>query len=302
MASLDVDKSALSSRSPFTGTLIVATGSSLANYTAAMLCYPLDTINTWIKLSDRGACVKTIIRNHIRKDGYRVLFKGGGTTFLQTFVPAFSYFFLYESLNRYGKKLLDRFEMQKYSMFLPGVTAGISEASSLLISVPIDTVRTRMQMNSPDYQYKSLFQGLSQVIRKEGYIRPFKASPLYLFNNIVQSMIFFQTYEYLRVKSKQQKKEATVISSLWNTAVATAVTCLITNPLDLLIIRYQSIDSSLVKLSVKKIAQDLYRKDGLPGLNRGLSFGMIYGIINACAYIPIYEELRKRYGFDFSDK
>lgn len=301
MATADLGNHALSKGGSMMGTMIVATGTSFANYMAAMLCYPLDTINTWIKLSNRGQRTNTIVRDHIRKDGFRVLFKGGSTTFLQCYVPTFIYFFLYENLNRYGKNFLDQMGWQKYSILMPGITAGISEALSLLISVPIDTVRTRMQMNSPQYQYRTLRQGLSQVIRNEGYIRLFKASPLYLFNSIMQSMIFFQTYEYLRVKMKQRNQTVTFADSIWNTVIATGVTCIITNPLDLLIIRYQTTDSNVNKLCIKSIAGDLFKRDGLHGLNRGLSVGMLYGILSACTYIPIYEELRKRYGYDFAE-
>ena len=305
MSAPDLKENTLQLSHPLRGKTIVAAGSAAAAYFTSLVCYPLDTINTWIKLSNRGDCTRSIIRNHIRKDGFKVLFRGSGSVFMHTAVPTFSYYFLYETLNRYSRKVLDRLGMQHYSLLIPGVTAGISESITLLLSVPIDTVMTRMQMNLPQYQYRSLSHGLKQVIKNEGYLRLFRASPLYLCYTVVQTMIFFQIYEYLRVKQMQRQgktnNQLTVADSVKNSAIATIATCLAMNPLELIIIRYQAVDSSVSRLSVKSIVQNLLLKDGFKGFSRGLMFSIGYGCLHACVSIPMYEELRKRYGYDFAE-
>jgi Mitochondrial carrier protein len=289
----------------FVANSIVAVGTAVANYVSDLMCYPLDTINTWIKLSSPRDSIRQIVRDHIKRDGYRVLFKGVNTQFILTFVPTYIYFFCYETANRYSRVLLEHLQMEKYIGAIPSVTSGLSQSISLLILVPMDALKTRMQTSSPFYKYNSVLHGLSDIIQREGYIRLFQASPVYIFHAIVFNMILFQAYETLRRGMMSRRKcsnnDLTMLDSLINTGLATMFAMSITNPLDLLIIRYQVTDSSKKKLSFSSIVKDVVKADGIKGLNRGVFFRTFYGSLSACLYLPFYEELRKRYGYDFSE-
>lgn len=284
--------------------LIVSSGSALANFFSDSLCYPLDTINTWIKTSSRKDSIPSLVRSHISKDGFKVLFRGINTQFYGVFFPSFLYFSCYEITNRLSRKLLERTNMEHYSKFIPTLTASVSEALSLLLIVPIDAVKTRYQLNTEGYRYSSVVHGVSDIIKKEGFLRLFLASPMYMVNLMVWNTLLFQTYEILRInqmhREKKEGKDLTLIDSLQHTLVATAFATFVTNPLDLILTRYQVVDSSKGELSFKKIVRDVYKTDGWRGLNRGVWFKVAYRCIDTCIYLPIYEELRKRYGEDFA--
>ena len=290
---------------PLIGNLKIAFGSASANFVADTLCYPMDTINTWIKTSSRHDRILPICREHIRKDGYSVLFKGVNTQFYVAFIPGFIYYFFYEFTNRVGKSCLDYIKRPHFAPFIPTFSAAISEFASLLIMVPMDALKTRMQLNIPEYNYPSLYNGLKDIIKKEGYIRLFQASPLYIFHALIFNMILFQVYELARIQmmKREHKKnsELTLVNSLQNTLIATVVATMITNPLDLIITRYQCIDSSQTHLSTRDIVRQVYRKDGIRGINRGVYFRTLYQCMESCIYLPVYEELRKRYGVDFAE-
>lgn len=290
----------------FVNNLKIAFGSALANFAADTLCYPMDTINTWIKTSSRHDNTMAICREHIKKDGVSVLFKGVNTQFYVAFIPGFIYYFFYEMTNRVGRNCLEYFNKSHFTPFIPTISAGISEMASLLILVPMDALKTRMQLNIPEYNYPSLMHGIRDIIKKEGYLRLFQASPLYIFHALIFNMILFQVYELSRInmmkRENKKNNELTLLNSLENTLIATVIATMITNPLDLVITRYQCIDSSQVKLSAFDVVRDVYKRDGIRGINRGVYFRTLYQCMESCIYLPVYEELRKRYGYDFADQ
>ena len=64
---------------------------------------------------------------------------------------------------------------QDKSVFLPLISAPISEFISILFYIPFDTVRTRMQALTNEYKYKNAFDGIKQIYRSEGMLRLFSA-------------------------------------------------------------------------------------------------------------------------------
>lgn len=290
--------------SPFLNNVKVAFGSALGSLISEIICYPFDTINTWVKTWPGNDKTPHIIRHNVKTDGFKVFYKGINTQFYVTFLPGFLYFLAYEMSNRQARKALEYMKLERLSGYTPIVTVTVSEFAALLILVPMDALKKRYQVNSDIFQYKSVRHGLSDMIKKEGYFRLFKASPLYLAYNVLYNIVLFQTYETLRIqqmkKERKENKDLTFADAVWNTAQATLLATLITNPLDVIITKYQVIDSSISKLSAKQVFVDTYRRGGIKGLNRGAVIKCFYRVIDTCIYLPIYEELRKSYGYDFA--
>ena len=284
--------------------LIVASGSGFANFASNTLCYPLDTINTWVKGSSLSRRIPHVIKDHLKSEGIQILYRGIGTQFTGVFIPSFIYFLSYEISNRLAKGFLDKRGWQAYSLYIPTFTATLSEVVALLVYVPVDTIKTRMQMNLPTQRYGSLRSGLMEVVRREGLIRLYTASPMYFLSAILLNTVLFQTYELQRISQMQRQNKSNgdlgVLDSVYHTLIASVVATLVTNPLDLIITRYQLIDGQSPALSMRKVTSDVIRKDGLIGLNRGLGIKTLYCATDACIYLPIYEVLRKSYGQDFA--
>lgn len=289
---------------PFINNLKVAFGGAFGGLVSEIICYPLDTINTWVKTWPGNDSIPQIIRHNVKTDGYKVFFKGMNTLFYVTFAPSFLYFLSYEMTNRQARVALEYFNLQRFSSYTPIVTATLSEFAALLILVPMDALKKRYQVNSEVFQYKSIRHGLTDMIQKEGYFRLFKASPLYLAYNVLFNICLFQTYETLRIqqmkREKKENKDLRFRDSVINTLQATLLATILTNPLDVIITKYQVIDSSVSKLSAKQVFLDTYRRDGIKGLNRGVVIKCVYRAFDTCLYLPIYEEFRKRYGYDFA--
>jgi len=285
-------------------TLLIAGGSAAANFFAELLCYPLDTVNTWIKTSYSQTTIRSLIQKNVQTEGLSVFYRGVNTQAFVSLVPSFIYFSAYEMLNRVARKFCDRMNWEKQVRYIPTVTSGLSECFSLLLMVPMDALKTRLQLNSPEYRYASISKGLKEMIKREGYVRLFKASPLYIFHAIIFNITLFQSYELFRIRmmevEKKTNEQLTLLDCVQNTICATAIAMAFTNPLDLVITRYQVVDSSVGKLSLKKIVKEIVKKDGWTGLNRGVVFRTLHGCLEACILLPVYEELRKKYGEDFA--
>lgn len=91
----------------------------------------------------------------------------------------------YEYLNSYAVKFTKSLEKDgeksKLNLLIPLITSPLAEVLSVISNnfyltiayIPFDTLRTRMQMNVPEYNYKGVFSGLMEISRKEGLMRLF---------------------------------------------------------------------------------------------------------------------------------
>ncbi len=82
---------------------------------------------------------------------------------------------------------------------VPLGSSALAEVVALLSYLPVDIVRTRLQLNQKQYNYPGLFKGLREVQRQEGLLRMYKASHLYMLNYISYTSIQFCLYEAIRI-------------------------------------------------------------------------------------------------------
>jgi len=133
--------------------------SSLGCWLADVIMFPIDTIATRIKVdTTKFISFKEQYRMIVANEGYRGMYRGISTSFNCAFVPSISYFAIYELLNQKSKDFINLrgYNQERLMNFVPFFTAGISEMVSLLFYLPFDTIRTRLQINHPDYQYTSI--------------------------------------------------------------------------------------------------------------------------------------------------
>ncbi len=146
------------------------------NLFSDLLLYPLDTIATRLKTYKTQVSFLQEFRKIIKCEGLQSLYRGVQTSFPTSFVPSLVYFFLYENMNKIGKKYLWENGFKDKTYLLPMITATAAETGSLAFLLPFDIVRTRLQMNSVQYRYSSILDGLTKIQQKEGFLRVFKAS------------------------------------------------------------------------------------------------------------------------------
>jgi hypothetical protein len=107
----------------------------------------------------------------MKLEGYRALYKGVQTSFYSCFFPCMIYFLSYEEL----LVVLDKqFGDHKHAKIgIPFMASAVAELLCLLLNVPLDIIRTRYQINTPEYQYKSVFHAIKETSQKEGFFRLF---------------------------------------------------------------------------------------------------------------------------------
>ena len=280
---------------------------SLFVWGSDLLFYPIDTITTRIRANHKEhLSFVEATRDYIKNEGVRTLYRGYVTTFSCAFVPAFVYFLFYENLKDASRRVLDRYKHEKLKVFIPAFSGAAAEILALLTYLPFDTVRTRLQANLPDYQYRSVSHGLREIHRKEGMLRVFKASHLYLVTSTVYTGIQFQFYEMMRTHLlhtyRRESHQLNIGEKLSVGVVASALACIIVNPLDFLLTRFQILDSSKHTLSVRSIVRDVLKNEGPSAFFKGLGAKIVFSGMYSIFYLPIYDYFRQIYGLPDEDE
>lgn len=221
-------------------------------------------------------------------EGISSLYKGAFSTPLwSSFFPHLIYLFLYEI---FTKKVSDYTKNQPpvWSPFLIGCA---SEAGSLTILVPADIIRTRIQANSIEYQYKGFFDGLRKVIKKEGIYRLYRSSEIYMLCMTIQAGVLFQSFEMFR-----DFYGHSVNLSLINTVLSTTIASLICNPLDVLITRVAITDTSRKKVVYAIKIEKIWKREGINGFFKGTTPKIICSIGYNLLWMPIYDYFRSLNG------
>jgi hypothetical protein len=269
--------------------------------------YPIDTINTRMKLiAGNTTSLWRTFREIVKVDGWRGLYAGYTSTFPCAFISSFLYISAYEKLkqllltekNSEGHAYERRYQHVK--IFLASCCADLF---AFAVYIPFDAVRIRMQSRNPRYlAYRDCLHGVYCLARNEGLLRIYRSSFLYVANSVLCTGIEFTTYEYLRgkilkFKHHREKEALGWGESLTNTVVATCIATIITNPLDVALVRYQAIDSSIERLSILKLIKTLVSNEGFKWLSKGLSARLSFYVMYALTVLPFYEHFRSIYGY-----
>lgn len=277
-----------------------------------MLVYPFDTIATRIKAN------KKIFRSFnqeltyiFKKEDIRSLYRGFSSTFSCAFVPNIVYFLIYENLNKFFKEYLRTFKdtrpyMEKFKYALPMITSPFAELISLLIYLPFDIVRTRLQVNFKEYDYKCITHGIKHIIQREGILRIYQSSHLYLLNTCLYAGLQMWFYEMLRSYiiinyHKGSNNRLTLPESIFTSFGVTTAATVLVNPIDVLFTRYQIVDTKKEYLSIMTLVKDLLKHEGKKGFWKGTGAKVIGNTTVAMVWLPIYDYFKSKYGVDLHD-
>lgn len=124
-------------------------------------------------------------------------------SFPATFIPSAIYITIYDSLMNKMSKMMDSYSDNKsLKLFFPFFISTFAEFICLWPYLPVDTVRTRIQvlffyylkMHHPDYQYSTLYEGLKDIYHKEGFWRLYKSTKIYFACKTMYTAIQFQVF------------------------------------------------------------------------------------------------------------
>ena len=270
--------------------------SSLGFWFADMLLYPFDTLATRIKakkteFSSLFHEIKLIAKYENPWSFYR----GFSSTFPCSFVSNLIYFMIYENLNQTMKSHCT--ENALYC--LPLITSSFSELVALVFYLPFDIVRTRLQVNFREYSYSGLYAGVREIVKKEGLIRLYRASHLYLMNTCMFVGIQMWFFELLRMKiMKDSKKAMNLKESISASFIVTIGATILVNPLDVVFTRYQIIDSQKEKLNTVQIVKEIVKNEGLKAFFKGLGAKILGNVSLGVVWLPLYDYFKGIYGME----
>ena len=277
---------------------------ALSCYAIDALMYPLDTLKTKLQNNrNEFLSFRKGFKMYYQQEGIMTFYKGFNTVFPCSFITNYFWFYCYEYCNKHQISLLKRFiKNENYHNYIknifPFLSGMAAEFVAIVIYLPFDLVRIRMQVNDKSYQYNGVMDGLNKVYQTEGLKRFFQASHLFITTSVLYSGIQFGIYEYLRKRLLLAKNGKEL--RLWDTISITFLTSFIVNiginPFDLIMTRYQMVNNQVEILKVSKILKELLKNEGIIALYKGFTSKLFMSLSHSLFYMPVYEYFRVKYG------
>ena len=179
--------------------------------------------------------------------------------------------------------------------FVSGIVAGISTA---LICAPLDTARTRFQIQGlyTEKNYSSIFQALSKIYQKEGFKSLYQGTSISVLAYPASWSFYFYFYERAKV-NLSETIHSKFMNNLLSASFAGVISAVIANPLWLIRVRMQSQYPKVC--SPFGIFKGIVEKEGFFSLYKGTS-SSILSVIHVAVYFPLYEYIKERVILDES--
>lgn len=114
-----------------------------------MLLYPIDTVSTRLKGSKQKLNVSTTryLWETMKREKLG-LYRGFVLTVPHSFLPTALYVYIYENLMHKTSEFVDKYTSHKsLKLVFPFFISAFAEIFALVLELPFDTVRTRIQVN-----------------------------------------------------------------------------------------------------------------------------------------------------------
>jgi solute carrier family 25 (mitochondrial folate transporter), member 32 len=179
---------------------------------------------------------------------------------------------------------------KKYVNFVSGIFAGIA---NVLVCAPLDTVKTRLQVQhlyTPEYS--GILNTLKKIRKTEGIKGLYQGMSVSLISYPCSWSIYFYFYERFK-EYFQESIENKTIRSIISSGISGFISTIVTNPLWLIRARMQVQQNN--NLSGFKVFREVVNKDGYLSLYRGLTASLI-GMSHVIVYFPLYEICKVKIG------
>jgi hypothetical protein len=270
---------------------------------AKLITHPLDTIKAKIQVHTKSfESIRNISSATLKNEGIAGLYKGLPVAVIGSIPASVLYFGTYE----FCKKHLLLFKNFSNSEFLMYFIGGMcAETVSCIIYVPVDIIKERMQVQSTlkTYKYSNDLDALFTIIRQEKIRGLYRAYGATVMSFGPLSAFYFMFYEYFKgyfvrndakaylqrihkenlEELKKHKLDISFSESLVCAALASGLSTVLTNPLDLVKLRMQvqraSGDYKADKAVYRNMFQGLFvilYNEGIRGLFRGCIARTLY--------------------------
>lgn len=164
-----------------------------------------------------------------------------------------------------------------------GAIAGVLEHC---VMYPLDSVKTRMQSLSPSHSGFSVYQTLSNMVTKEGLLRPIRGMGAVVIGAGPAHAFYFGTYEYTKETMSRFSKNQHV-HYITAATTATLIHDAISNPTEVIKQRLQMYDSPY--RSVMHCTRQVYKTEGLSAFYRSYSTQLVMNLPYQAIHFSTYE-------------
>lgn len=266
-------------------------------------------------MDHRGVRLGKVVKDILRREGWRGLFRGFWLNTAGSFPGQFVYYVGYEYANSLFAPHFRRHwpHLEIASHALAGVTA---EALSAVSYLPTDIVSQRLQTHVkysflPErYQTGTAWKIVRHVWRTEGVRGFFRGYLPYLAVYGPGSAVWWAVYEASKVSLQRlfpdpnyDKHDFTVVKAanyMVSGSLAGVVSCLITNPLDVARTRLQLLEFGdgrerrTLKGGFRQMLRDTFQREGLAGLYKGIKPRLWVRAPGSAIALVGYEYLKSR--------
>jgi len=263
--------------------------------------HPVDTVRTRIKANTKETVsFMTQLVKMNRVEGPFSYFKGFSCTLGGAFIVNSAYFYMYESLkHKFGQGT----HFAKDTA--PFAAAFVGAFLSNFISLPFDVVRTRMQLKPGTYEYRHFLDGAYKILKHEGFCKLYLGGPAFFTLTALETSLTFGFYElFYKTLNKYfpSKHDVNLPLSVFCSVSAAGLAGFLVNPLDVLVTRMQSVNTSTHGQSTLiQTCQNIYKHEGFGGFMKGVSGTVSYYAMGALLLFPTYEVLRSVFHVDLSE-
>jgi len=266
------------------------------------ITFPIESLKNKIQnYRQEFLTLRSGFKKFYQQEGIKTFYKGWTTIIPCSFFSNYVWFVTYEYCNKYQLTILDTFDFSPgtediIKNFFPFLSGSLAELSGMMLYLPFDLIRIRMQVG--EYNYAGMADAIGKIYKKEGLKRFFQASHLMLTTSVLYSGFQFTIYEYLRSKMLKFKKQDSlkVLDTIAVTFMTSATCSVVINPFELIMTRYQMVDTSKEKVRVFKIIRELVKNEGIGGIYKGFTSRLLMCLSYSAFYLPIYEFFRVKYG------
>lgn len=177
----------------------------------------------------------------------------------------------------------------------PFVYGGVASVIAEFTTFPLDTTKTRLQIQEKNSKYKNFFDCGRQIYRQEGIGSLYSGILPAILRQSVYGTLKFGTYYTLKqfivskVYHDDNINSENMFINVSCAALSGALSSAIANPTDVLKVRMQIHGKGTNKIPLYKCFYEVYYTEGIKGLYRGVNQTSQRAATIAAVELPVYD-------------
>jgi len=265
--------------------------------------YPLDQIRA-IKAIQQGKEKKSTfdtITEYVQEEGVSALYKGLQSYLVSLAISNFIYFYTYNLLKVFHKKINPNTKITVVQNLLIGAIAG---CINVVLTCPLWAAnhRLKFQRGKSDGKkpYNGLFDAVVRIAQEQGVGELWSAvwSSLMLVSNPTIQWVVYEKIKQFRASGQERKSESALESFVF-AALSKSISTVITYPIQVAQTR-QRVGHGAKKEGAKDhhsstfwVLLEIFKSDGILGWYSGMDVKLLQTVLATAFHIMCYEQIKE---------